>query len=143
LLAGVALFGGAGLQTLAAVRSTRTVGSVPSDLMGMVRILESEPAGNALVPAGLGNVLPAFTPHRVWVGHPFLTPDYFAREELFDRLTSDPAYAERLRATLRKQRIRYLVVPAERADALVERLGPDVAQRRRHGRLELLVLANL
>jgi hypothetical protein len=142
LLAGVALFGGAGLQTLSAVRSTRSVGSVPSDLMGMTRILEREPAGNALVPPGLGNLLPAFTSHRVWVGHPFLTPNYFARAELFDRLTSDPAYAQQLGDTLRKQRIRYLVVPTRSADRLVRQLGLDVAQRRRHGRLELLVLAD-
>jgi hypothetical protein len=140
LIAGVALFGGALVQTVAAVRSTQTVGSVPSDLMGMVRLLERQPVGNALVPAGLGNILPAFTSHRVWAGHPFLTPNYFARAALLERFASDPAAAQQLGDTLRTQRIRYLVVPARSADRLEQQLGLGVAQRRRLGRLQLLVL---
>ena len=138
--AGIALFGGALLQTLEDVRSTRTVSAVPSDLMSVVEALSDQPAGNALVPSGLGNVLPAFSPHRVWVGHWFLTPDYHERNEMFQRLTSSRGGAPRLRKLVHEQHIRYLVVPAARYELVAEVLADAVAERRPHGELELLIL---
>jgi hypothetical protein len=92
------------------------------------------------VPSGLGNVLPAFSPHRVWVGHWFLTPDYDERHETFRRLISERSAAPRLRELVREQRIRYLVVPAARTKLVAEALGEAVVDRRPHGELELLVL---
>jgi hypothetical protein len=140
LLGGVALFGGALLHTVEAVRSARSVSAFPSDAMELVRILADEPAGNVLAPAGFGNVLPAFSSQRVWVGHWFLSPDYFVREQLFRRFTTNAAQADALRGVLGEERIRLLVVPAERAERLGERLGAQVAERRRVGSLELFVL---
>ena len=140
LVAGVALFGGAALQTLDALRSTRRVSAVPADAMELVEALSAEPAGNALVPSGLGNILPAFTPHRVWVGHWFLTPDFFVREQLYQRFTTNRGAGDQLRAVLREERIRYLVVPAGRADFVVKQLGREVGEGRTYGELELLDL---
>jgi hypothetical protein len=139
-LGAVALFGGSALQTLDALRTTRSVSAVPANAMALVEDLASAPAGNALVPSGLGNVLPAFTPHRVWVGHWFLTPDFFVRQQTYQRFVTDRSLTEQLRALLREQRIRYLVVPGSRADIVMKQLGNEVAERRSHGELVLLIL---
>jgi hypothetical protein len=108
--------------------------------MELVHVLAGEPAANALVPAGFGNVLPAFSSQRVWVGHWFLSPDYFVREQLFRRYTTSPAYADALRGVLSEDRIRHLVVPVERSAHVQKLLGAHVAERRRFGSLEWFVL---
>jgi hypothetical protein len=138
--AGIALFGGTVFQTLEDIRSTRNVSAAPSDLMSAVQTLSEWPTGNALVPSGVGNVLPAFSSHRVWVGHWFLTPDFYERNEIFRRLTSDRSAAPRLRELVRKQHIRYVVVPSARYELVAEALGQAVSERHPHGELELLVL---
>jgi hypothetical protein len=138
--AGIALFGGVVFQTFEDVRSTRTVSAARSDLMSVVQTLAERPAGNALVPSGLGNVLPAFSPHRVWVGHWFLTPHYYERQETFRRLTSNRNAAPQLRELVHEQQIRYLVAPATRAKLVAEALGEAVSERHPHGELELFVL---
>jgi hypothetical protein len=140
LVTGLALFGGAALQTLDVLRSTPRVSAVPADAMELVEALSAESAGNALTPSGLGNILPAFTPHRVWVGHWFLTPDFFVREQLYQRYTTNRGAGDQLRAVLREQRIRYLVVPAGRAGFVLKQLGREVGERRRYGELELFIL---
>jgi len=137
---GIALFGGVAFQTVEDVRSTRAVSAVPSDLMSVVETLSELPAGNALVPSGLGNVLPAFSAHRVWVGHWFLTPDYYERHETFRRLISDRSAAPRLRELVREQHIRYVVVPSVRYELVAKALGQALGERHPHGELELLVL---
>jgi predicted membrane chloride channel (bestrophin family) len=85
-------------------------------------------------------VLPAFSAHRVWVGHWFLTPDFFEREAQLRRLLNDPRLEPQLEHLLEQQEIRYLVTHAARASALARRLGDRVARRRRVGGLELLIL---
>jgi hypothetical protein len=138
--AAVALFGGALLQSADALRTAKSVGSVPADLMRLVETLAALPPGHVLAPSGVGNVVPAFTSHRVWVGHWFLTPDFFVREQRYQRLVSDRALTPELLALLREQRIRYFVVPARRAGVISRALGEDVLERRPHGELELLIL---
>jgi hypothetical protein len=139
-LAGLVLFGGALLQTVEAVRTADRITAFPSDAMRLVEDLAREPAGNALVPAWLGNVLPAFTSHRVWVGHWFLTPDFFVRKRVFERLIAGRAAAPQLDSLLRAERIRYLVVPAGSSRLVAGLLGERVAERRLSGRFELFVL---
>jgi hypothetical protein len=136
----VALSAGSVLQTYDAVRSVREVSAAPVELVEMVEHLAEQPTGNALVPSGLGNVLPAFSAHRVWVGHWFLTPDFFEREAQLRRLLNDPRLEPQLEHLLEQQEIRYLVTHAARASALARRLGDRVARRRRVGGLELLIL---
>ncbi len=140
LAAGISLFGGVVFQTIEAVRSTRIESATLSDVMSVVETLSEWPAGNALVPAVIGNVLPAYSPHRVWVGHWFLTPDYDERHETFQRLIWKRNGAPGLRKLVGEQQIRYLVVPATRSQLVAEALGSAVAQRLPHGQLELLIL---
>lgn len=115
----------------------------PADEADVLLDLQRRPAGNALVHARLGNLVPAFTPHRVWLGHWFLTPDRKARATRYERCTSDPAHAAELPALLAEQAIAYLVVPSASAERLAALLGGRVAERARHGELELLVLRPL
>ncbi len=138
--ASIVLFAGAGLQSVDEIRTTRAVSSLPSELMNVIETLATQPAGNALVPASLGNALPAFTPHRVWLGHWFLTPDFVARSETFRRLFSDPDAAAELRELVREQHIAYLVIPASLTKRVTEALAPAAVQRIAHGRVDLLVL---
>ena len=142
LAAGVSvlLFGGALLQTVEAVRSTRAVGAVPSDLMRAVETLVREPAGNALTSPGVGNVLPAFTSHRVFVGHWFMTPEFTSRSVWFRRFVWDPGAAAELRRTVRVQGIRYVIVPSKRADYVAGQLAEPPLERRPAGELEVLIL---
>ncbi len=137
---GAALFAGSVLQTVDAVRSVDEVSVAPVDLVRMVDVLAAEPAGHALVPSGLGNVLPAMSAHRVWLGHWFLTPDFFEREARLRRFTTQPSTAPQLRALLEDQAIRYVVTQRARADFLARQIGDSVVERRRVGGLELLLL---
>jgi hypothetical protein len=136
----VALFAGSAVQTFDAVRSVPEVSAAPVELVEMVEVLSEQPTGNALVPSGLGNVLPAFSAHRVWIGHWFLTPDFFEREAQLRRLLKDPRMQPQLELLLEEQAIRYLVTHAARARSLARQLGDRVVERRRVGGLELLIL---
>jgi hypothetical protein len=102
--------------------------------------LQGRPAGNALVPPTLGNILPAFTPHRVWVGHWFMTPDKLIRAAQYEEWTSDPAHASELRDLVDREAIDYLVVPTARVAVVSRALGAAVVERAPHGEVELLVL---
>jgi hypothetical protein len=108
--------------------------------MQMVKALSTRPAGNAFVPGPLGNVLPAFTSHRVWIGQWFLTPDYAERLQMFDQFTTNPARGQEFREMVRQQQIRYIVVQASRAGFVSEQLQGAVSERTDHGNLALLVL---
>ena len=108
--------------------------------MRVVKTLAQKPRGNVLAPRPLGNLVPAFTTHRVWAGQWFLTPNYEGRLAALDRLTSDPKLSDQLRALINDQRIRYLVVPAARADMVAQELTGQVAERLPHGAFELLTL---
>jgi hypothetical protein len=144
LLAGAALvlFGGALLQTAEAVRATREVAHVPADLLRLAESLAHEPAAHALTSPGVGSVLPAFGPHRVYVGHFFLTPNFSERAAAFRRFVHREDAADELRRTVREQHIRYVVVPREHADAMARRLEELGVERRPYGILELIVIGD-
>lgn len=126
--------------TVDSVRDIRLRNFVPASYPRVIEILATRPPGNALVPPTLGTMLPAFTPHRVWVGHWFLTPDYSRRVNRYEALTTDPELFDQLTQLLRDQQIRYLVIPAERSDAVLEALGDRVDEHLRLGTMDLLVL---
>jgi hypothetical protein len=139
LAAGLALFGGVVFQTLEGLQATRE-GVLPSPAMELVSALATRPAGNALVPPAIGNVLPTYSPHRVWIGHWFLTPDMDARQEIYKRILNDPRAAPVVRRLYLEQRLRYLAVPREHAGRMARALDGSVVERFRFGGLELLVL---
>jgi hypothetical protein len=139
-LAGTLLFAGVGFQTVEAVRATRAESAVPVDTMNLVRALAERPEGNALVPPDVGNLLPAFAPQRVWVGHWFLTPDYMGRVGAYARLLNDANSAPRFRNLAREQRLRFVAVPSTRASIVADAFAGSIEERVPFGALELFVL---
>jgi hypothetical protein len=136
----VALFASPLVVTAGAIADVAASNLYPQSYARVVVDLAGRPAGNALVPPALGNLLPAYTPHRVWAGHWFLTPDEATRAARYEQLTGDPQRAAELRDLIARERIDYVVVPAARADAVAQALGPALVERAPQGGVELLVL---
>jgi hypothetical protein len=98
------------------------------------------PAGNALVPPPIGNILPARSGHRVWIGHWFLTPEFEERYRAYETMIRDPQGFPGLENLLRENQIRYFVVPTDRAREFVQRLGANVENAVPQGHWTLLTL---
>jgi hypothetical protein len=113
---------------------------IPASYAAVVDTLARRPPGNAFVPPALGNVLPAYTPHRVWAGHWFLTPRYGQRVAVYEELVSDPGRTADLRALLAEQRMRYVVVEDEHAEAVATARADRIGERLPHHDLTLFVL---
>ncbi|HEY8493373.1 MAG TPA: hypothetical protein VIN04_05735, partial [Myxococcota bacterium] len=140
LVAGIALFGGVALQTLEAWGDGKT-SVLSAHAMELIDALALRPAGNALVPPVIGAALPAYTPHRVWIGHWFLTPDVEERQRTLTRLMADPAAAAaELRALCREQRLRYLAVFEPEREPVARALDGMIEERLSFGTIELFVL---
>jgi len=118
------------------------VNSVPADAMRVVRFLEPLPPGNVLSPAEVGNLIPAFTRHRVYVGHWFLSPGYHRRVATFDRLTTPPEAAQALPGFVTQNQVRYVVVADERASEVERVLSASVRHRTDLGTLVVFELGS-
>jgi len=99
------------------------------------------PPGRVLAPPQLGLLLPAYTAHRVWVGHWFMTPEYKSKVKLYRQLVSDPDRESELQQLLTSQKIDYLVVPANVGARIVATLGPRVIAKQSVPGLEIIHLA--
>jgi hypothetical protein len=133
----LALLPGSLVVTAGALAGVSRENVFPAAHAAIIEDLARRPPGNVLGPVDLGNLVPAFTPHRVWAGHWFLTPDVLARHEHYRKLM---AGSGDLAGLIAAQRVRYLVVPRERAGAVAVELGAQVTERASYGGLELLVL---
>jgi hypothetical protein len=120
----VALFASTAANTVQSLQQARDA-AVPASLAAAVERLGTLPPGNVLAPAWVGNVVPAIGPHRVYVGHYFMTPDYEARKATVDEiLANPPGRSAELRHLVAAERIDYCVAPAAKAAALAAALGP-------------------
>lgn len=128
------------LLTVESIALLRTTHAVPVEYPRLIDELNNRPAANVLTGARFGNVLPAYTHHRVYVGHHFLTPRFTARRGEIIELTSDGSQAAALLTLAREQRIRYAVLPTVRAAAGIEALAPLTRHREKIGRYTLLEL---
>jgi hypothetical protein len=133
------LFGGVVFQTIEGVVSTREA-LWPSPARDLVSDLALRPAGNALLPPVLGNVLPAYAPHKVWMGHWFLTPDGGARQQAYVRMMNAPGAAPELRKLCLEQEVRYLAVLREHSARVAHALDGSIVERVEFGGLVLFVL---
>jgi hypothetical protein len=127
--------------TVASVLRATRHSAIPTDDAAMVRILSQRKTGNVLAPPTVGNLIPAFTRHRVWVGQWFLTPDYERKAAEYEQLVGDPNAYERLEKLIQDQHIAYLVVTGDRAEKLARRLGQRIQEQLTQGRWVLFVLA--
>ncbi len=106
-------------STIEAVAGVEQESAVPTYAKEIMLGLEGLPVGNVLAPAQIGNLIPAFTPHRTFVGHWFLTPDFRSKEDEYWRLVRDPrGHLGRFRELVENQNIRHLVVPEFAAGAV-------------------------
>lgn len=123
LLVGLLAVGGALSTTveatLLALAPYPRGGRLDVDQLRAARLLATLAPGRVLCPGPLGNVVAALAPHRVYLGHWFLTPHYLDREQLYlqllEGLARETAPAAALRF-LRAEAFDYLVVPAELAE---------------------------
>lgn len=130
------------LLTIESLALLRTTHAVPVEYPQLIEVLRTRPPGNLLAGARLGNAVPAYTHHRVYVGHHFLTPDYAARRREVIELTGTPGDRERLLRLVEQHRIRYVVLPSQHQAALGA-LAPRATRHDVVGRYSLLELAEL
>jgi len=95
--------------------------------LNILEKLKALPAGNVLAPAQLGGLIPAYTPHRVYVGQWFLSPNYLERSKQYTTLVETvPNDAAALLRLIDSQQIAYVVVPGARVTAFCNTLGTRV-----------------
>jgi len=120
----VSLFIAPLVVTVQAIGEALREHKLPAENIAMAKRLAQEPPGNALTTAGLGNLVPAFSPHHVYVGHWFMTPRYEARKNEVDRLFSaEQLDAHHLQSLVRSQQLRYVVLPRRLAGQALRALA--------------------
>jgi len=125
----IALFASSVFATARSIQIGMRLNSVPQEFMTVLEKLKTEKPGNVLCSAEQGNIIPAFTSHRVYVGHWFLTPNFEAKAAEYRELLRDiPANASRLRTLVSGQKIRYLFVPNSRV-AMAQNILEDRFER--------------
>ncbi len=113
---GIALVLAAAFQSAAAVtwRSARLALTyqLPDDAMGLMDRLRREPPGRIYTSPFLGTLLPAYTDHRVYVGHWFLTPGHAAKQKEFLDVIERRTGPEGLVELLKREPIDYVLLPS-------------------------------
>jgi hypothetical protein len=113
---------------------------IRADGLKVLNILGTLPAGNVIATADLGNYIPAYTDHRVYVGHWFLSPQYDQLAQNALSAVSGRTTAEQLAALVDGAGIRYVVAPAAVAATLAAALGPRMGRTLSAGAFAILVL---
>lgn len=122
------------------ISAISTENEVPVEFEAIVQDLQPLEPGNVLTGERLGNVLPAYTPHRVFTGHHFLTPEHAKRGGLIRDLMAGALDAEAIGDLIRAQNLRYAVLPAQRGSAGISALAPWTTKQREIGRYRVLEL---
>lgn len=129
--------------TAFAMREAREQSLVPRAYVPVLADLRGAPPTNVLAPPELGNLIPAVTPHRVWVGQWFLSPDYVHRSRWYGLMVEQPeAQAPLLRVLVDQQRIGAIVVPAAAAGRIATGLAPRVERVVGQGEWATIYLRN-
>jgi hypothetical protein len=140
VLVAVLLFLSPVVITLNSLAEAPDASLVPSTYLDVASELRGLPPTLVLAAPELGNLIPALTPHRVWIGHWFMTPDFGRRSAWYLALVTRPeAQARALRALVVSERLGALVVPASLAPRIIAILGP-AATATGHGDLAVVRL---
>jgi hypothetical protein len=118
----IGLFASCFLTTGESLGDIQRRNPLPAEYFTLLDALQQTPPGNVLAPAELGNLVPAYAPHCVWVGHWFLTPDYRSRRDRYEKAVSDPDNTQPLCELIDEGDIDYVVAPSNVATALARRL---------------------
>lgn len=129
--------------TAAAMGEAREQSVVPRSYVPVLADLRGAPPTNVLAPPELGNLIPAVTPHHVWLGQWFLTPDYANRSRWYALMVEQPeSQAQLLRILVDRHRIGAIVVPAAAAGRIAAGLAPRVERVVGQGELATIYLRN-
>lgn len=100
------------------IKEVRAYG-IPRSWILVIENLKDLKAGNVLAPMPLSNVLPSFTPHRVFNGHWFMTPDSSQKSQFYITVMYNPlSYSNEINKLIDNEKIKYIVHPAQSADPL-------------------------
>ena len=86
--------------------------------------LAQEPAGKVYTSPHIGTLIPAYTPHRVYLGHWFLTPDYPAKLAYFNDLMEGRASPRGLADLIQKEAIDYVLLPPAMPRSVLDAIRP-------------------
>lgn len=137
----IALFLSSLVVTVQAMGEAMSGSQVPAERLAVAQRLGLEPTGNVLCSAELGNLVPGLSADHVYVGHWFMTPEFEARkaevEQLFGAAHLD---GEHLRTLVRRERLRYVVLPRRLADEARSALADLRPREANFASLTLLML---
>jgi hypothetical protein len=131
------------LFTSPIVTTLEDTGQTPylsAEALQLIRTLGEAPPGKVFAPTELGNVIPAYGRHQVWVGHWFMTPDYVERSLGYVELTRNPSRVAELAALVRREDFDYLVVPSPLLPHL-QATGLAIGSHQAFGAATLVALA--
>ena len=97
---------------------------IPGPIMAAVGRLAQEPAGKVYTSPHIGTLIPAYTPHRVYLGHWFLTPDYPAKLAYFNDLMEGRASPRGLADLIQKEAIDYVLLPPAMPRSVLDAIRP-------------------
>jgi hypothetical protein len=124
-LVGVLAFASPAWSTVEALKDAQREGVVPASAMEAVRVLAQRPTGGVLCPPAIGNLVPAYSDHSVYVGQWFMTPDFPGRSDWYEALLRDSATeAPRLLSLVQAGEVRYLLAPRRARESLATALAP-------------------
>ncbi len=83
----------------------------PAPILAAAQALAREPAAAVFTSPHVGTVLPAYTPHRMVVGHWFLTPDYAARRDWYNAVMAGRVPAAEVLTALEREAVRWVLLP--------------------------------
>jgi hypothetical protein len=111
---------------------------IPRVFVEATNELAGLPQGRVFAPPEMGLLIGSYTPHQVWAGHWFMTPEYWPKVELYGQLISDRERASELRGILDAEQIDYVVVPEAVKDQIRLKIGDRVTATQSVGGLEIM-----
>lgn len=100
----------------------------PTPVRDAMQVLAREPAARVYASPHLGLIVPAYTAHRVVVGHWFLTPQHATKQARYNALMAGLVSTEDFLAELRREAVRYVLLPPRARAEVVEALTAAARQ---------------
>jgi hypothetical protein len=101
---------------------------VPEPIMASISRLAQEPPGRVYTAPHIGTLIPAYTSHRVYLGHWFLTPDHPAKQAYFMDLLEGRADPAALVHLIQTEAIDYVLLPPATPPHVIEAIRPQAKE---------------
>ncbi len=113
----------------------------PVPVREALEVLAREPPAAVYTSPYLGTLIPGNTPHRVVAGHWFLTPDHAEQRARYSALMAGEMAPEEWLEDLRRQGVRYVLLPPRAAPAVVSATRTLAARTETFGAYHLFWIA--